>query len=65
MAYCANVNEPILIDKEELSVLLGCSVKWIDKHTHSIPGRVKLGRSVKYLKADVLKRVFGGQLLID
>jgi len=59
------IMETLLISNKELSELLGVSQKWCIRHTYDIPGRVKLGKTVKYIKTEIMKQILTGQLLIN
>lgn len=50
----------------QLALYLGMDpeARWVEKNSHRIPGRVKVGKLVLYRKADVEKRLLGGSLLL-
>ena len=49
---------------EELADLLKVSIKFVRKHSFKIPGRVKVGGSVRYEKNSVMRALVGGNFLI-
>ena len=51
------------VDKEELAKRLCVSVRTIEKNSHRISGRVKIGKSVRYYLPDVYKTLFTGKNL--
>lgn len=50
---------------EELADMLKVSLKFIKKHSHRIPGKVKVGSLVRYEKTAVTKALCGGKLLMS
>jgi len=55
------------ITPRELAATLGVSLRFIHKHTHSgrMPGAVKIGRCVRYRRAEIERRLLNGQLLLE
>lgn len=51
------------IDKVELAKLLSVSVRTIEKDTHRIIGRVKIGRAVRFYLPDIHKALLTGKNL--
>jgi len=51
------------IDKVELAKLLSVSVRTIEKDTHRIIGRVKIGRAVRFYLPDVHRALLTGKNL--
>lgn len=51
------------IDKEQLAELLSVSVRTIEKNSHKIAGRVKIGRAVRFYLPDVHKALLSGKNL--
>ena len=50
-------------DAMGLAGRLGVSRKWVQKHTHRLPGRMKVGRMVRYDSAAVERAILSGQVL--
>jgi excisionase family DNA binding protein len=52
---------------DELATYLKMSKKFIEKHigTHRLPGAIKIGRSWRFRRADVEKRLTGGSFLLE
>lgn len=61
------MSETEFLSVKQLAEYLNCSEKFIRKHIESrrLPGMVKIGRTYRFRKSEVEKRLLTGQLLLD
>lgn len=57
--------EQLFLTGEEVATMFQTSIKWVQKHSHRIPGRTKVGRLVRYQASAIKKAIAGGNLLND
>jgi len=59
--------EPEYFTADELAIYLKMSRKFIEKHvgTRRIPGMVKIGRSWRFRRTDIEKRLATGSFLLE
>lgn len=62
-----SITEKELLTAKELAEFLSMSPKFVQKHisTKRLPGMVRCGRSWRFRKSEVQKRLLCGQLLLE
>lgn len=58
-------SEKEFLTNEEVAAMFRISVKWVQKHSHRIPGRTKIGHLVRFQASAINRAIAGGKLLID
>ena len=59
----AVIQEPFFFTPEELTAFLNVPERWVEKNTYRLPGRTKIGRYVRYRRADIERQLLTGSVL--